>query len=105
MIHPREIINDPIFVKRLERRIGRKLTNIESEEGQLVLYHSHGSIVRVLSWADDDMSFRGYREYIEIPKIVFPDDLMSRPELDLHLDQETEIASLPNNRRFIDFID
>lgn len=60
------LIRDPIFVKQLERRLGRKLEEEELEE---------------LSVEAGDVRFpNGRIEYIKIPLMVFPDALLSAPE-------------------------
>jgi hypothetical protein len=59
----KQIINDPLFVKRLERRLGRKLSEDELVQDELELRFPNGQ-----------------RDWIIIPKIVFPTDLLTRPD-------------------------
>lgn len=66
MNHSRVVINDPLFVRHLERRLGRKLSERELCEPDFEIRFSNGR-----------------REFIVIPKIIFPDDLLSRPGIDI----------------------
>lgn len=76
----RSLIRDMIYVNQLEKRLGRALTveEIEIEEYEGVL----------------ELRFRdGHREFIVIPRLVFPDDLITRPgiieeEIPLYEDQD-----------------
>lgn len=58
-------IRDMIFVRNLERRLGRRLTDIEIEDDD-----PDGLEVRFPD---------GHREFVRIPILVFPDDLLSDP--------------------------
>ena len=57
-------IRDMIFVKQLERRLGRPLTETELE-------------------SDEELELRfpdGHREFVVIPRLAFPYELLSSPE-------------------------
>lgn len=59
------MIRDMLFVKNLERRLGRNLTEDELDQ-------------------EDELELRfpdGHREFVVIPRLVFPYDLLSAPEL------------------------
>jgi hypothetical protein len=62
-------IRDMLFVNQLEKRLGRRLSREEVEteeyEEELEIYFPDG-----------------HREFIRIPRLSFPDDLMSRPGVD-----------------------
>lgn len=58
-------IRDMVFVNALERRLGRRLSEEELAE-------------------DNDLELvfpDGHREWVMIPRLVFPNDLLSAPEL------------------------
>lgn len=57
-------IRDMLYVKNLERRLNRNLTEDELNEEELELHFPDG-----------------HREWVVIPRLVFPDDLLSAPEL------------------------
>lgn len=57
-------IKDMLYVKNLERRLGRNLSSDELDEEDLELRFPDG-----------------HREWVTIPRLVFPDDLLSAPEL------------------------
>lgn len=68
------VVRDMLFVKQLERRLGRSLSEDE-------LNH------------DEELELRfpdGHREFIVIPKLIFPDDLLSAPELGVILELQNE---------------
>ncbi len=68
MYAPHMTVPDWLFVKGVERRLGRKLTAMEIEMGT---ESSFGSSELVLNFPN------GRLEWINIPTFRFPDDLIS----------------------------